>query len=384
VETIKLNSGSEFKTNPWFVNEYPILRTIKYSGNKIRLLPAIVSIAKLTVDGGSVLDLMAGTHCVGYALKNHFRIYANDIQRYSYVIGKAFVENGGYSVNGDLAKRELLDSIKKNRISGEFNLFQKLYSDTYFSAVQCMEIDDIRAAIEKVPSPRKELYLTILMSSMCYASNTTGHFAEFLHNQQSSARSVQELFFRKCENLSVEPNKYSNAVFNLDYTSFLSGEEHELSEIVEKCDLIYLDPPYSSAQYSRFYHILETLVRYDYPLVEHNGRYRKDRYFSNFCRKSKAKSELEFLLGRCSSVTSGFVLLSYVDSSSSLIPKNDVVDIVKNHFEFSTEPIICKISHSKLGNGTAKKVEEYLILATNSKARERIVRKLDSCCLGLR
>lgn len=381
METVALSSDSEFKNRHQAVTDYPVLRTIKYSGNKTRLLPAIVSIAKLAVkDGGSILDLMAGTHCVGYALKKDFRVYANDIQRYSYVIGKAFVENGGYSINADFAKAELLDNIKENEISAKFNLFQQLYSDTYFSAAQCMEIDNIRAAIEKVPSPRKELYLTILMSSMCYASNTTGHFAEFLRNAHSNFKSVQELFFKKCERISVAPNKYTNAVFNLDCESFFSGDNCELSEIVKNCDLAYLDPPYSSAQYSRFYHILETLVKYDYPSVEYSGLYRNDRYFSNFCRKSRAKSELDLLLGRCSSAMRGFVLLSYVDSGSCLIQKSDALEIVKNHFDYVTKPITHSVSHSKLGNGSAKKVEEYLVLATKSKAGEKIVKKLNSSC----
>jgi adenine-specific DNA-methyltransferase len=321
---------------------------------------------------------MAGTHCVGYALKQKYRICANDIQEYSFVIGKAFIENGGYAVNRELAEKELLRNIRKNERNAEFNLFQKTYANTYFTTNQCMEIDNIRAAIEAVPTPRRELYLTALMSTMCHASNTTGHFAEYLNKPASNPKSVQELFFQKCENLSVASSSYANTVFNLDYKKFLSGTEQELVEIVEDSDLVYIDPPYSSAQYSRFYHILETLVKYDYPSVEFKGRYRCDRHFSDFCRKSMAQPELDNALRRCSEINKGFVLLSYMDSSSSLIPKENFEEIVHNHFSHATKALTWQVSHSKLGNGSSKRVTEYLILATNSKQGKIVVDRINN------
>jgi len=372
-------SNSKYEKKAFHDDSFPILRTIKYSGNKLRILPTIVWIARQVMKNGStILDLMAGTHCVGYALKQQYRICANDIQEYSFVIGKAFIENGGYAVNKDLAEKELLRNIRKNERNAEFNLFQKTYANTYFTTSQCMEIDNIRAAIEAVPTPRRELYLTALMSTMCYTSNTTGHFAEYLNKPASSPKSVQELFFQKCENLSVASNSYANTVFNLDYKEFLSGTEQELVEIVGGSDLIYIDPPYSSAQYSRFYHILETLVKYDYPSVEFKGRYRCDRHFSDFCRKSMAQSELDNVLRRCGEINKGFVLLSYVDSSSSLIPKENFEEIVHNHFSHATNALTWQVSHSKLGNGSSKRVTEYLMLATNSKQGKIIVDKLNN------
>ena len=39
------------------------------------------------------------------------------------------------------------------------------------------------------------------------------------------------------------------------------------AEVANNVDLIYIDPPYTNAHYSRFYHILETLVDYDYPIA---------------------------------------------------------------------------------------------------------------------
>ena len=327
--------------------------------------------------GGKIFDLMAGTHCVGYALKQQYQIYANDVQEYSYIIGKAFIENGGYSINRETAEKELLPNIIKNYRTMEYTLFQKTYANTYFTNSQCAEIDSIRGAVENISSPRKELYLTLLMSAMCYASNTAGHFAEFFDKASLNPRSVQELFFQKCDNACVAPNRFRNVVFNRDYKDFFEEGEHGLGNVIKNSNLIYLDPPYSSAQYSRFYHLLETLVKYDYPDVEFKGLYRKDRHFSDFCRKSSAQGELKSALRECSKLCKEFFILSYVDSKSCLIPKEKVEEVVRDSFAYSTKPKMFSISHSKLGNGVSKEVMEYLILATNSKLGKVLVSKLD-------
>jgi len=367
------------KENDPCADKFPMLHTIKYSGCKSRLLPIIVWLVKQVVKpGGTVLDLMAGTHCVGYALKQQYQIYANDIQEYSYIIGKAYIKNGGYSVNGGLAEKDLLSSITRNNKAGRFDLFQKAYADTYFTESQCIEIDNIRAAVDEVPSPRKELYLTTLMSAMCYASNSTGHFAEFLSKKPPEPKSVQDLFFKKCGNISVVANRYENDVFNTEHRAFLDGTNPRLTKIVGESDLLYVDPPYSPAQYSRFYHVLETLVKYDYPSVEFKGRYRKDRYFSAFCRKSEAQSELDNTLKMCSKICRGFVLLSYVDSKSCIIPKDRVEEIVQSHFKHATKPLAFEVSHSKLGNGVSKEVTEYFILATDLAQGKEVASKLNS------
>ena len=61
-------------------------------------------------------------------------------------------------------------------------------------------------------------------------------------------------------------------------------------------DLVYADPPYSFVHYSRFYHALETLVRYDYPASEYYGRYRSDRHQSPFCVKTKVKKAFQDII----------------------------------------------------------------------------------------
>src|SRR5690348_6718639 len=53
---------------------------VKYMGSKRNLLPAIIPTIRNVVPQGSVLlDIMAGTHAVGYSLTGHAAVWGNDI-----------------------------------------------------------------------------------------------------------------------------------------------------------------------------------------------------------------------------------------------------------------------------------------------------------------
>ena len=73
-------------------NKYPSLVVTKYMGSKKAILPFVSNeLERLTEPGDIIVDLMAGTHTIGYAMKNRCRIVANDIQRYSMVIGNTLL-----------------------------------------------------------------------------------------------------------------------------------------------------------------------------------------------------------------------------------------------------------------------------------------------------
>ena len=90
-------------------------------------------------------------------------------------------------------------------------------------------------------------------------------------------------------------------------------------------DVFYLDPPYTTDHYSRFYHVLETLVKYDYPSLERkkyhgemrimNGRYRNDRFQSNYCIPSKGYGEFERII-KMINKTGAAIVMSYSEDDS--------------------------------------------------------------------
>ena len=112
------------------VVEFDKFYVTRYMGAKYKLLDFILPpVTNLLREGESFVDLMAGTHSVGYALKKRNRIIANDIQHYSKVFGEAIIENNTLS-NIHFRFSKDFDELDINRNIS--NWFIETYSDTYF------------------------------------------------------------------------------------------------------------------------------------------------------------------------------------------------------------------------------------------------------------
>ena len=277
-----------------------ILSTIRYMGIKTKLLNEIIPVIKeVTPVNGVVLDLMAGSNVVSYALKEFFTVYTNDVQKYSYIISKAVIENQKEVISSESAKNDLWKNIQKNFDKPEYNFFETVYSDTYFSKLQCKYIDSIRFAVDCLDNEyRKALYLFALMCAMCKVQSTPGHFAQFMPKTHPRIIPLQKMdiyeeFLEKCDN-------YNDLYFNGNKNkSFCNDYKYLFKKNIGHIDTIYLDSPYSQEQYSRFYHILETLVEYDSPEVNFKAKYRENRFQSNFCYKNKVEKEFENIMKYC-------------------------------------------------------------------------------------
>ena len=133
-------------------------------------------------------------------------------------------------------------------------------------------------------------------------------------------------------------------------------------EISEAGDVVYVDPPYSREEASRYYHLLETLTRYNYPgsegkaLAPPKG---KDRFGSEFFTRSSSKfaRQLCWVLSR--SMESGRVVLwSYSDNAHCTIQ-----EIVENLDlgERRVNAFVTQHVHRGQGRGEHRLVQEYIV-----------------------
>ena len=337
--------------------EYPFIQTIRYMGNKGKLLGEIIpEIQRLTAEGDTVCDIMAGTNSVSYALKERNRLITNDIQYYSYVISRCMLES--YDVpTKEQARCDLEANFGKNEREGLFTFFADNYTDTYFAERQCRDIDSLRYAIEQVKDENlKYFYLTVLMSAMCRAQSTTGHFAQFMDKNHKRIiplrqQSVCDLFYDKIDDFkSFVKSGYHNLHFNLDYKELFKLKE------MDKVKCFYLDSPYTMDQYSRFYHILETVCKYDYPELECKAKYRTDRVQSGFCYKKTVAGEFENIISFCAGKGAALVI-SY--SNHGVISAGQITDIVKKYYKTVKVKDI-DYEHSSQGKGNID-IKEVLI-----------------------
>ena len=153
----------------------------------------------------------------------------------------------------------------------------------------------------------------------------------------------------------LENNLYNYTVTSLDYLECL--------DFLNKRDTVYADPPYGFVHYSRFYHILETLVKYDYPIIEHKGRYRNDRHQSPFCKKTGVRMAFKNLFEKIKKKELNLVL-SY--SNNGMISLEEIQQIAKNVFnkKYSISIKTLEHLHSTMGRkeDKSREVEEALIL----------------------
>ena len=339
------------------ISNYPSIHTIRYMGNKTKLFDFIIpQIEKITNEGDIICDLMCGTSSIGYALSQRNQIISNDFQKSSSIVSEALLLTKSIptlkSIHDDIDVF-YFDNIKNKN----FSFFYSEYPDTYFAKNQCLQIDSLRYAIDKSPKERQSLYLTILMSAMCKAQSTPGHFAQFFKKNNKRIQSLREydllkIFYEKAaEFQTILTSKYKNSVFNMDY--------NELFKYVDlknvKC--FYLDPPYTSDQYSRFYHILETVCLYDYPKTSYKAKYRDGRKMSKFCYKTTVYKEFEKIISFAHTNNSSLVI-SY--SNHGIAEPEKILEIGKKYYNHSSLTFE-NYNHSSQGNGSIK-ISECLII----------------------
>ncbi len=378
---------------------------IKYMGSKRELLEYLVGTINEIYEGETVCDLFAGTCVLSGALGASVEMHSNDIQKYSAVLAETYLgsydlpEFEGLSekvvavaqehvnkVNGlfpdlkysyetvqGLNEFNALEQLQQELIGFDFesvshHLFIKNYSGTYWSFEQCLWIDALRTAAEEY-SGTAAYYpiLSSLMFAMAYNAQSTGHYAQYRDANNIASmndiiiyrnKEILPYFKKKLQEL-IEFNtgtKFKHTVTTLDYRDCL--------DTISRGTLVYADPPYAFVHYSRFYHALETLVKYDYPEISYKGRYRNDRHQSPFCKRSEVVGAFEVMFRKIREKDSKLVL-SY--SNTGMISLEGILDIARNALGvgYVVYTKALDYTHSTMGRSEDKsrEVKEYLIIA---------------------
>ena len=97
-----------------------------------------------------------------------------------------------------------------------------------------------------------------------------------------------------------------------------------------KTDILYLDPPYNSRQYSANYHVLETIARYDNPILYgKTGMRDYSKQKSEYCTKAKVISAFEDLI---MNADAKYIFLSY--NNEGLMSFEDIEKIMSKRGEY--------------------------------------------------
>ncbi|HEX5438294.1 MAG TPA: DNA adenine methylase [Gemmatimonadaceae bacterium] len=345
---------------------------MRYIGNKTKLLPFIGDVlAETGITAGRALDAFAGTCAVGRYLKSlGFGVATCDLMTYSYVLQRAYVVARGYPAFAGLcedlafqrtrahgaftARVEARRTARRNG-SGDGHAATRplaevlVYLDTelpprasfmtehfsaspeirdgersYFSRENAMQIDAIRHRIEEwsaeglIDEDEYFVLLAALIEAADAVANTTGIYAAFVKSWQPNARRALTLALPQLTAGSGEPCDAHR------------GNINELIDQLGHVDLLYLDPPYNTRQYSSYYHVPELIARGWFASVPElrgkTGLIADAHLKSAWSTREGCVRALADLIARADA---DHVLMSY--NSEGLIPETEIEAIFRAH-----------------------------------------------------
>lgn len=327
-----MNNTAITKTNKITVNldgigvilpKEPMIKTFtiqnrRYLGNKYKLLQFIEEIVDKECKNSKVfLDIFAGTGVVGASFNRADRIViVNDILSSSFACLNTFLAT---SFDYRLKVNEKITYLNNINPKGE-NYISKNFGGTYFSKSNARKIGAIREKIETIAE--SEVEKNILICSLLYAmdkvANTVGHYDAYrkkLDMTNPVVLLVPEIDWRT--------NK-GNEVYKQDANVLVRNVE---------CDVLYIDPPYNSRQYSDAYHLLENVTDWNKPTVSGIAKkMNRSHIKSKYCLKDATEALADLIENaRCK-----HILLSYNntgeskdDRSNARIKDKDILRILK-------------------------------------------------------
>lgn len=261
-----------------------------------------------------------------------------------------------------------------------YRLATMTFACGYFGLRQAVEVDSLRYAIDDarteglLSSVQSRWARLALLQTASMIAAAPGHFAQYLKArtpdgarrvQTIRKRSALEVFYEAVANLRPYGTtrwRASNRV--------LEGDALDVCAKADRADLqpalFYADPPYSKDHYSRYYHVLETLERYDYPDAVGIGRYRPDRFATRFSVASEVLGATNEMLSGIAA-RDGAVLFSY--PSTGLLTRRlgvDLSELLHGHFRQVATVITEPTRHSTLGAGhgeSSTAATEYVLYA---------------------
>ena len=319
----------------------------RYTGSKQKLSKWIVETINNEINLNSFFDIFSGTACISANFTNIDKLIINDFLFSNNIIYKAFFNSKKYSFDKLVKLQTKFNSFDPDKI--KTNYFSNNFGEKYFSLNDSKKIGKIRENIENINinNDEKNILLASLLYSADKSANTVGHYDAYIKNKK--------IYDKFSFNL-IEPLKPDAKVE-------IYREDGNILAKKINSDVVYIDPPYNSRQYSRFYHLLENLAQWKKPKLHGTALKPDPENISDYCKTSASKSLADLI----NKLQCKMIVLSYNNTykSKSSSSKNKItLDQIKNILEKKGKTKILKKDHAHFNAGKTKfdNHQEYLFL----------------------
>lgn len=244
------------------------------------------------------------------------------------------------------------------------------YGGYYFCPTQALSFDAMLHTLPEDSGIRETCLAAVIMAASRCASSP-GHTAQPFRATRTAGRYIREAWLR-------DPVFYARKALgeicplharNVGET--IVDDANVVAGKLGPGDLVFVDPPYSAVQYSRFYHVLETIARGMCGEVEGAGRYPPfcERPNSNYSRRGGSAAAMEELLRVLSENGCSVVLTFPRTECSNGLSGEGLEKTARRFFQVWKKSV--KSRFSTLGGNTtnrdARKVSDELMLVLKRK-----------------
>lgn len=338
IESVKKQIDKKLNDNNSDIKYFDI-ENRRYIGNKSKLTKWIMNIINQHTGGfDSFFDVFAGTATVSKAaIPFAKKITMNDFLYSNNQIYKAFFQKEFYNIDKLHSIIKIYNEIDPSLLDD--NYFSINFANKFFDYQNSKIIGYIREDIENRKNDLTNKEYSILIASLIYSidkiANTVGHFDAYIK---------KEITYKKLEFRLIKPIDNDNIdidIYREDANSIVRNID---------ADIVYIDPPYNSRQYSRFYHIYENLVTWEKPELFGVAMKPKAQNMSAYCT-SNAYNTLKDLV---ENINARYIAISYNNtySSKSGSSKNKItIDEIQTILENRGNTNIYSCSHKFFNTG---------------------------------
>lgn len=297
-----------------------------------------------------------------------FRSYVEDVPSYP-----GAKEHGTWNPSAEVLRRPA------DGIGQQYFLFSAYFPTLFFGLRQAIEIDSLRFAVDKLKNDKDRDWAlgALIVATSVRATTYAAHFAQppIRHTGELSLAKLSRIlegwscsiyheFAVRMERLGLQSESANHPVLTLEGPWQNAIERFAGLQMRERV-VVYVDAPYTREEYSRYYHVLETLVRYDYPSATGRGKVpskaRAERFASELFTRTREKVESHLIEIIQKVLANGWICAwSYSSSGKARIVA--VIEGVSRLLKCRIESFVAPHRHNSQKGKKPKDVLEYLIL----------------------